>query len=76
MPPKQKKGFFRPIKAKAKSGRGGGDPADYWAQFIADDIYNEFKKQYDEMEAADQEAVREDFNSILDNFGDDLVAGK
>ena len=49
MPPKGKKTFFRPIKAKAKSGRGGGDPSDIWAQFMTN-FYDDFMETYNDLE--------------------------
>ena len=48
MPPK-KKTFFRPIKAKAKSGRGGGDPSDIWNQFMTN-FYDDFMETYNDLD--------------------------
>ena len=58
MAPKKhsKGGFFRPIKAKAKSGRGG-DHNDIWAQFM-DKCYAGLKAQYDEADEETQNAAK------------------
>ena len=45
-----KGGFFRPIKAKAKSGRGGGDADATWALFL-ERCYEGLKAEYDAADA-------------------------
>ena len=44
MPPK--KGFLRPIKARVKSGRGGGDPQAIYTDCLAS-FYDGMKEAYD-----------------------------
>ena len=41
-PKKKNKGFFKPIQAKAKSGRGGGDPQAIFTD-IMDTAYDGLK---------------------------------
>ena len=46
MGPKKKGGFFKKIQAKAKSGRGGGDPAADFTDII-EKCYDGLKEAYD-----------------------------
>ena len=70
-----KGGFFRPIKAKAKSGRGGGDPADTWALFISTS-YDELKEQFDGADEETQNAAKAQFNECFEEFGEYLFESK
>ena len=76
MPPK--KGMFRAIKVKAKSGRGGMDAQDTWDQFMDEGSkqYESVKEQYDKASAEDQEAAKGFLNECNDEFGDQFYDGR
>ena len=78
MPPK--KGMFRAIKVKAKSGRGGMDAADTWAQFMEQtsehDQYASVKEQFDKASAEDKEAAKGFLNELCEEFGDQFYDGR
>ena len=76
MPPK--KGMFRAIKVKAKSGRGGMDAEDTWAQFMDQSSaqYESVKEQYDKASAEEKEAAKGFLNELCDEFGDQFYDGR
>ena len=76
MPPK--KGMFRAIKVKAKSGRGGMDAEDTWAQFMSKESaqYESIMEQYNAASQEDKDAARGYLNEISDGFGEDFYESR
>ena len=71
MPPK-KKGVFRAIKVKAKSGRGGGDIAAFWEYMMdkSNGVYDNLVEQYKAASEEEQTAAKEMLNEVQPDFGD------
>ena len=74
MPPK-KKGLLRPIRAKVKSGRGGGDPQAIITDCLAN-FYEGMQEAMGEVDDATKAAVIKQFNDISDGFGDEFWSSK
>ena len=74
MPPK--KGMFRAIKVKAKSGRGGLDAEDTWSKMLSNGQHASLLEQYKAASGEDQEAAKSYLNEIQDEFGDLFYTSK
>ena len=74
MPPK--KGMFRAIKVKAKSGRGGLDAEDTWAKIMKNGQHESLLEQFNAASEEDQEAAKGYLNDIQDEFGDLFYTSK
>ena len=70
MPPK--KGMFRAIKVKAKSGRGGMDAQDTWDQFMSQESkqYESIMEQFNGASEEEKTAAKGYLNDCADEFGD------
>ena len=77
MPPK--KGMFRAIKVKAKSGRGGMDAQDTWDQFMSEDgekQYESIIEQYNSASQEEKDLAKGYLNEVADGFGDGFYDGR
>ena len=70
MPPK--KGMFRAIKVKAKSGRGGMDAQDTWDQFMSQESeqYESIMHQFNGASEEEKTAAKGYINDCAFGFGD------
>ena len=71
MPPK-KKGIFKAIRVKAKSSRGGDDPAAFWAYLMDTEsqMYENLLEQFQAASTEDKEEATKLLNELQDGFGD------
>ena len=72
MPPK--KGMFRAIKVKAKSGRGGMDAEDTWTQFMdqGSQQYESIMEQYNAASQEEKDAAKAYLDECCDGFGSEF----
>ena len=71
---KRKGGFLKQVRVNCRTGRGGGDPYHIWTTFLK--AYDNFKNAYNEEDEESQQAIKDEFNAILEDFGNNLVESK